>query len=248
MERMLRGLDASKVVKTLDRLHARIAERFPDADLTLVSKDLADTARLTQDRAHQIARPYPALRIGIVLVVVISVGFQAWVLAQAPWSKLRVSLDAASLTQGLEAVVNLLILAGAAVWFLMSLEQRLKRRLALKELHELRSFAHVVDMHQLTKDPTVLLSRAPRTSSSPKREMTLFQLTRYLEYCAEMLALIGKLAALYAEYTRDPQIVEAVNDVENLATNLGRKIWQKITILSALDEERVTGRAVGKKR
>jgi hypothetical protein len=36
--------------------------------------------------------------------------------------------------------------------------------------------------------------------------------------------------------TRDPEIVAAVNDVESLATNLGRKIWQKITIMSQLDE------------
>jgi hypothetical protein len=56
-----------------------------------------------------------------------------------------------------------------------------------------------------------------------------------------MLALIGKLAALYAARTQDPQVVAAVNDVESLCTDLGRKIWQKITILSALDE-RAAGR------
>lgn len=49
------------------------------------------------------------------------------------------------------------------------------------------------------------------------------------------------LAALYAARTQDPQIVAAVNDVEGLCTDLGRKIWQKITILSALDE-RAAGR------
>src|SRR5262249_46309951 len=112
-----------------------------------------------------------------------------------------------------------------------------KRSRALSDLHELRSFAHVIDMHQLSKDPTVILSGAPsRTPNSPPREMNQFQLTRYLDYCSEMLALIGKLAALYSEYTRDPAIVEAVHDVETLSTDLGRKIWQKITILSALDE------------
>ena len=140
-----------------------------------------------------------------------------------------------AISQGLDSAVNLLLLAFAAIWFVLTLETRWKRRAVLLRLYELRSFAHVVDMHQLTKDPTVVLSKQ-RTSSSPTREMTRFQLTRYLEYCAEMLALIGKLAALYSEYTRDPEIVGAVNDVENLSTDLGRKIWQKITILSDLDE------------
>jgi hypothetical protein len=146
-----------------------------------------------------------------------------------------VELEAGNLIQGLEAAVNLLILFGAAVWFLMSLEQRLKRARVLAALHELRSLAHVIDMHQLTKDPTVVLG--PRTASSPVREMDEFQLTRYLDYCAEMLALIGKLAALYAEKTRDTAIVSAVNDIESLAGNLGRKIWQKITIIGQLVEQ-----------
>jgi hypothetical protein len=111
----------------------------------------------------------------------------------------------------------------------------LKRARVLAALHELRSLAHVIDMHQLTKDPTVVLG--PRTASSPVREMDEFQLTRYLDYCAEMLALIGKLAALYAEKTRDTAIVSAVNDIESLAGNLGRKIWQKITIIGQLVEQ-----------
>mgnify|MGYP001304266059 CR=1 FL=1 len=78
---------------------------------------------------------------------------------------------------------------------------------------------------------------APRTAASPERGMNRFELTRYLDYCAEMLALIGKLAALYGNHTRDGLVINAVNDIENLTGNLGRKIWQKITIISALTED-----------
>ncbi len=92
-------------------------------------------------------------------------------------------------------------------------------------------------MHQLTKDPTLVVGGASqRTASSPQREMSEFELTRYLDYCAEMLALIGKLAALYGDRMRDAVVIDAVNDVENLTAGLGRKIWQKITIISALEE------------
>jgi hypothetical protein len=91
-------------------------------------------------------------------------------------------------------------------------------------------------MHQLTKDPTVVLSGGARTSASPERRMTQFELSRYLDYCAEMLALISKLAALYAGATHDETVVGAVNEVESLTSDLGRKIWQKIMILSQLDE------------
>jgi hypothetical protein len=236
---MQRGLDAAQVALTLERLHERISERFPGAGLANVCEELLEIARTVTERAKKIAEPYLFVRLLVLLVIVGALSFQAWLVSQAPWAQLRITPDLASLTQGLQAAVQLLILAGGAVWYLMGVERRFKRARALRDLHELRSFAHVVDMHQLSKDPTTILSRGPRTESSPKREMTQFQLTRYLEYCAEMLALIGKLAALYSEYTRDPEIVDAVNGVETLSADLGRKIWQKITILSALDESQI---------
>jgi hypothetical protein len=59
-----------------------------------------------------------------------------------------------------------------------------------------------------------------------------FELMRYLDYCSEMLALTGKLAALYMQDMRDPVIIEAVNEIEDLTTSLSRKIWQKIMILN----------------
>lgn len=234
---MRQGLQASEVIKTLERLQRRIAERFPDAGLPNVCADLVEVAHTISARARRVAAPYLLLRLAITAVVVAALGAPLWAATHMDWRTLRLSPDFVALTQGAESAVNLVILAGAAIWFLMSLEERLKRRRAMADLHELRSFAHVVDMHQLTKDPTVILAPAARTPASPVRGMTRFQLTRYLEYCAEMLALIGKLSALYAEYTRDPQVVAAVNDLESLCTDLGRKVWQKITILSALEEE-----------
>ena len=59
-------------------------------------------------------------------------------------------------------------------WFLMTLEQRMKRGRVLEDLHELRSFAHVVDMHQLTKDPTQLWKGYSSTASSQVQNMTEF--------------------------------------------------------------------------
>ena len=61
--------------------------------------------------------------------------------------------------------------------------------------------------------------------------MTPFELTRYLDYCSEMLSLTSKLAAVYAQNLPDPVVIDAVNEVESLTTNLSQKIWQKITIL-----------------
>ena len=130
----------------------------------------------------------------------------------------------------LESLINDLVLIGAAIFFLLTLENRMKRSRALKKLNELRALAHVIDMHQLTKDPTAV-GPAGNTEHSPDRTMSNYDLQRYLDYCSEMLSLIGKVAALYSQSLPDDVVVGAANDIESLCTGLSRKIWQKLIIL-----------------
>jgi hypothetical protein len=90
----------------------------------------------------------------------------------------------------------------------------------------------VIDMHQLTKDPErVLRTDWESTPSSPTETMSPFLLTRYLDYCSEMLSILGKVAALYVQDFDDEVALAAVNEIEALTTGLSRKIWQKIMIL-----------------
>ncbi len=86
-------------------------------------------------------------------------------------------------------------------------------------------------MHQLTKDPSLVLGGEHDTAASPKRKMTAFELGRYLDYCSEMLALVSKIAALYVQTFPDSQALAAVDAIESLTTELSQKIWQKIMIL-----------------
>ena len=224
--------------RQLDHLRNRVAERFPNSGLSEVCGRLSDTARLTAARARRISRPYLGLRLLVAAVVVGAAALEIGLAWRLDWSAVLRAKEGFGLAQGLESAVNLALLSGAAAWFLASLERRWKQQRVQKALHELRSFCHVIDMHQLTKDPTLVLG--PRTAHSPRREMSRFQLARYLDYCAEMLALTAKLAALYAGESDDPVIVSAVNDIETLASDLGRKIWQKIMILGQLDETRAS--------
>ena len=233
-----RRLDARLIIATIEKLQDRVTERFSDAGLAQVAGELARAARDTEKRAKLISQPYLGLRLLTLLAVAAYVASQVWLYSVIDPRGLLAGHDSGNLIQGIEAAVQLFILMSAGVWFLLSLEERWKRRRVQGWLHELRAFAHVIDMHQLTKDPTVILNAGPRTASSPDRSMTEFQLARYLEYCAEMLALTGKLSALYAGETKDPVVVEAAGAVENLCTDLGRKVWQKIMILSELDEGR----------
>jgi len=231
-------LNPALIVSTVERLSARVCERFPASGLARVCADLARTAQATAARVEALARPNVWLRCLVLLALTLGLAAQIYVARLIDWADVVKRADPVGITQGLDSIVNLLLLAFAAIWFVLTLEQRLKRRRAQKSLFELRSFAHVVDMHQLTKDPTVVLSQSEPTPSSPERRMSKFELSRYLDYCAEMLALIAKLAALYAGATRDREVVAAVVEIEELTSDLGRKIWQKIMILSELDERR----------
>ena len=144
------------------------------------------------------------------------------------------SIGLSDLVLVFDAAISDLVFMGAAIFFLVTIESRIKRKRALLALHELRSLAHVVDMHQLTKDPNAILNSVSIiTHSSPSREMTSFELNRYLDYCSELLSLTGKIAALYIQESRDSVILSAVTDIENLTNDLNRQIWQKLIILQA---------------
>lgn len=229
---MFQTLDPNRIIETIEKLHSRISARFPEAGLAHVCEQLAATARDVRREASKLSRPNWPLRVAVTIVLVLGITAQIFAAQVLHIEEIETNIG---LLQSLEAAVNLLILFGGAAWFMISLEERMKRRRALDALHQLRSIAHVVDMHQLTKDPTVVLD-SHKTKASPERTMTRFELTRYLDYCAEMQALIGKLAALYADRMRDSVVIDAVNEIENLTTGLARKIWQKITLISDLDE------------
>ena len=133
----------------------------------------------------------------------------------------------------IESSVNDLVFAGLAVFFLFTFPERLERGHLLDLLHRLRSLAHVIDMHQLTKDPERLKSGYRETTASPDVRLDRQQMEAYLDYCSELLSLTGKAAALCAEKSRDSVVLTTVSTLETLTNDMSRKIWQKIQLLPA---------------
>jgi hypothetical protein len=220
------ALDPGRIIATLETLERRIGERFPNSGLAKISAELTGIARQTTERIAGIARPYIGLRLLLGVVLAAGLACIAWLVLFA--LRMEASSELTNVMQGADAGVSLLIVLGGSALYLSTLESRWRRDQALKALHEFRSIVHVIDMHQLTKDPSAF--GAPRTSSSPDRSMTVPQLLRYLGYCSELLSLAGKVAALYADKLRDPVVIDAVGDIERLTTDLSQKIWQKIEL------------------
>jgi hypothetical protein len=230
--RTYRALDPDKVVETIGLLRHRIVERFPGAGLGEVCAELLLLAGENSARAEKIASRNIPLRLSIVVLLAAGVAGLAWIVSL--FDVFSKSADNVySVLQGVEAAANLIVLMGAGVFFLTRIEERLKRYAALRALHELRSIVHVIDMHQLTKDPSATVSVAGNTPSSPARTLSRYEVTRYLEYCSEMLSLTSKVAVLFAQGFPDPAVTEAVSDIERIAAGLSQKIWQKIIVLES---------------
>lgn len=227
MERRRIDLAPDKLVATGRRLCSRIRERFPQSGLIPIAETVAAAAEESVGGSRSIAAPNRFVRTGVwILVLALPVAFA---FTAVPGFDMRIApRDAKEFLELAEAGLGLLVYLGAGVLFLFTIESRLQRRRAHRILHELRVLAHLVDMHQLDKDPVFLHAGATTTASSPKRTFTAFELGRYLDYCTELLSLVGKIAAVYGQHLPDPVIQDAVDQIEALTTGLSTKIWQKI--------------------
>jgi hypothetical protein len=230
-KKIYRRIDPTAVHETIVRLEGRIGARFPEAGLRKVAQELIDVSRDAASRVRTIRRRSVAVRLVSWLLALAILG----ILLTIPFQLRLRSVEAMTLTDGvgvLESALSASFFIGATILFIVTFESRLRRGRAMAAIHELRALAHVVDMHQLTKDPAMLLGvSGAETPHSPVRTYTPFELQRYLDYCSEMLALISKIAVLYVQDSADSDTVAIVDDIEDLTNGLSRKIWQKIMLI-----------------
>lgn len=233
-------LRPGNLLHTMEKLLHRIEERFPGSGLSKVATELNTVGHSVVVLTGRLRRPVWPIRALVVAGIIILIAAAAGLL----WLTLELSPTVenglSEMLQGIESGINEMIFLALALYFLGTLEGRYKKTLALRSLHRLRSIAHVIDMHQLTKDPAFVLNPGTGTASSPVRTLTPYELTRYLDYCSELLSIVGKLAALHVQYLDHPNVLDAVTNVESIAQGLSAKIWQKIMILdlSAPNEEK----------
>ena len=235
-------LNANTVIKSLALLNKRIDERFPSSGLSIVCRDLTRVAEKTTTRSKRVKYQGSAWLIATWTLALIGGAFGALLISSALFVEIAewnldlrtvlANLGILSQNNAIETIATVMLAIFGGILGATNFQNKATRQYVFKHLHELRSYAHVIDMHQLTKDPVTLSRSATRTESSPERTMTRFELARYLDYCTEMLSLTGKLAALYGEQTDDGEITGAVNEIETLTAGISRKIWQKITILN----------------
>jgi hypothetical protein len=226
-----RTLDPEKILATARQLERRVTGRFADRGLAKVAAELVVLTETVMAEAAALKPPIWWLRV-LILGIVLA-GAAVFLLVGSVIPLNQIGRDSIGSVQSIEAAINTIVLGGLGLTALVRLEARLKRQRVARGLHGLRSIIHVIDMHQLTKDPVVLTVGYQATPQSPARDLDAVGLSRYLDYASEMLAITGKLAALYAQSVPDEGVAQAVNDIETLGSNLSRKIWQKIMMVEA---------------
>jgi hypothetical protein len=229
---MYSKLQPARLTETAERLRNRIVERFPGAALLRLAEDLLNICRLSPGVCRKLRKGNIFLRGASWILVGLILAVMTYIAVHLDWEGRLAKAD--SFISLLEASLGATVFIGAGILFLVTRDRELRRRRALEAVFQLRSLAHLVDMHQLTKDPENMLSGGERTPSSPDRTLTSFELGRYLDYSIELLSLISKIGALYGQEFTDPVALGAVDQVESLTTGLSRKIWQKIMILDRL--------------
>ncbi len=214
-----RQLDEPKIIATLTALRERIINNFPDSGLGRVADEMIAVGGEVADCAEYLNAPNWPIRIfaGLLITAMIVVLYLA-----SPPINLPQGTHKFSDVQSIAAGLNIIAIVSVAVLFLLRLETNLKRRRAHGVLHELRSLAHVVDMHQLSKDPAGRRLPEPEITESPKGAMSPPSLGRYLDYCTDLLSLTGKLSALLVQRFKDQEVLSEVNEIEALTSALER--------------------------
>ena len=232
-------LDGAEVRAVISYLGERIDTYLPrHPGLRSATEELGKVVDGLQDRRRHAPGQRRALlwvaRALILVVLAVSAVAVAIAVRDAV-PKVR-SISAFEWLPVVESLINDLVFAGIAIWFLLSLADRVVRNDLLRRLHRLRSLAHIIDMHQMSKDPAPLLPDiASGTPQGPDvvspRTMSVGDYALYLDYCSELLSLTSKASALCAEESTDALVLDTVSEIENLTTGMSRKIWQKISLL-----------------
>lgn len=227
-------LDAVHILNTLKSVEERTNQDFPGSGLGKVAAELQEVGQAIVLLSQKLRHPIWALRVLTLIGIVGLIAVAVWVFYMALTISPSGQDGLMETLQAIESVTNELIFLTIGILFFATLENRLKRRAAIDSLHRLRSFAHVIDMHQLTKDPNNVLR--PEGNTDP-RFKSPEDLIRYLDLCTDLLSINSKLAALHVQYFQNNEVLNNVSEVEMLSHELSRKIWQKIMIVDVMAKD-----------
>lgn len=238
-----RALDPHHLRRTTTKIIDQIDETFPGSGLSGVGAAFRGLTDESLEKVNDLNTPIWRIRIlsGILILITLLVvvvlpltltfqdSFTSW----------------ADFLEGTDAGFHLLAIIGGGIYFIASWERRVKRNLALDALSELRAMAHIIDMHQISKDPGLEhITPLPEGQVDTRTVRSDAELALYLDFSSDMLSIVGKLASLYAKKLHDRDVLDAVNEIESLTNGLCGKLWQKIMIINHMAESHAIAKQI----
>lgn len=222
-----REIDPTKLILTISKMADRVEEQFPSSGLSAVANEVAAVAEGTVARVAEIKKPRIGLRIAVGVMVLLVVSGPLLFSFLLSFSEEVNNLG--DFLEATDAGLHMLLVLAGGIFFLVGMENRMRRNHALEALAEFRSLAHLVDLHQINKDPGLDLVVAPEHDTRTVRSDEA--LASYLDFSGDLLSIVGKLAAFYAQNLSDRVVLDAVNEIETLTSSLSNKLWLKILVL-----------------
>jgi hypothetical protein len=147
-------LNSEPIVQQMEVLSKRIEERFPDSGLNAIGKESYKLAQGIKEKHNEFSKPNYFIRVPsylLIFLIIVGVAYTIYRI-ELPGEQLKLF----ELFSIVESGINDLVFISIAIYFLFGIETRIKRKKALRAMEELRSFVHVIDMHQLSKEPQTL--------------------------------------------------------------------------------------------
>lgn len=218
-------IDAVILKETIITLELKINENFPEASLKKKCHAMLDLLDETNKKIIEVEKPKILIRVLQVSIISLAI-FLIFLIFDITNFK-TINPNEITLLNNViaisDAFFNIIVVLLAGLYYLLNLELKKNRKIIIPTINKLRSFLHVIDMHQQTKNLINVDSSKEKISNQKLRE--------YLEHSSKMISLVSKIAALYIQKFQDEDIITKVNEIENLSTGLTQKIWQKIIVL-----------------
>jgi hypothetical protein len=217
-------LDPAKIILTAENLARRVGDRLPGSTLAGLAADLAEIARATDERARRAREPNRLIRGAGWLAGALGVSGLWYIADHIQTHLVDAHLEFGTITdlfESADAGFNILVALAGALWFLITMEARVKRRQSLAHIGELLEFIQLIDVTQLYYTPELYKSNFSPDSAQSKFDHT------YLLFCNEMLGLIGNLAPLYNRGNMDDAVWRATSDVVMLANAIEGRLFAK---------------------
>lgn len=222
-----REINPTKLIDSVGKMADRVEEQFPSSGLSAVANEVAAVAEGTVARVAEIKKPRIGLRIGVGIMVLLVLSGPLLFSFLLSFSEEVTNLG--DFLEATDAGLHMLLVLAGGIYFLVGMENRMRRNQALDAIAEFRSLTHLVDLHQINKNPGLDSLKPPENDKRTVRSDEA--LASYLDFSGDLLSIVGKLAAYYAQNLSDRVVLDAVNEIETLTCSLSNKLWLKILVL-----------------